>query len=90
LTSVQNRPCIGNEKHCLWCGKAFTPLNPKGKFCKTSHRVALYKFKKRRLQRIARKDALEQLRWKPAIPWSEQAIRDLIRQADDIEERYLR
>jgi len=42
---------MAKEKICLYCFKFFTPKNPKGHFCKTSHRVAFHKRKKRRLQR---------------------------------------
>ena len=53
------------EKICMYCGKHFTPKNSKAYFCKTSHRVAFYKRKKRRMQqqelKIAHQNELEEL-----------------------------
>jgi hypothetical protein len=49
------------EKICLYCGKTFTPKNPKGYFCKTSHRVAFYNRKKRRQRNQETKLILEQM-----------------------------
>jgi hypothetical protein len=52
---------MAKEKICLYCFKFFTPKNPKGHFCKTSHRVAFHKRKKRRLQREQIKIRMEKL-----------------------------
>lgn len=65
------------EKHCLWCGVAFTPLNSKGKFCKVSHRVAFFKFKKRHQKRVERKKKLEQLL---TLPEPESIFDSILRQ----------
>jgi len=53
---------VPKEKICLYCGKTFTPKNPKGCFCKTSHRVAFYKRKVRYQRREERKAAAKKMR----------------------------
>jgi len=55
---------MAKEKICLYCGKTFTSKNPKGYFCKTSHRVAFYNRKKRRQRKQEIKLLLEQQREK--------------------------
>jgi hypothetical protein len=41
------------EKRCLFCLQAFTPKNPKGKFCSTRHRVAHFRCKRKLRQNAA-------------------------------------
>ena len=53
---------MAKVKICMYCGKTFTPKNPKGYFCKTSHRVAFYKRKKRRQKRQEIKIKMEKLK----------------------------
>jgi len=50
------------EKICLYCGKTFIPKNSKAYFCKTSHRVAFYKRKKRRQRKQEIKAIAEKMR----------------------------
>ena len=66
------------EKHCLWCGVAFAPLNSKAKYCKTAHRVAAFKqrkrWKRKKERLLARQQKLEKLL---ALP-EPQTIADLV------------
>ncbi|HMK94906.1 MAG TPA: hypothetical protein VK536_05840 [Candidatus Limnocylindrales bacterium] len=55
---------MAKEKICLHCGAQFTPKNAKALFCKTSHRVAFYKRKKRQQNKEAAKIAYQKLREK--------------------------
>lgn len=57
---------ILKEKRCVWCGRIFTPLNSKAKYCKTSHRVAAYKKAKRHQKSEEIKRVLQQEREKLA------------------------
>ena len=95
---------MAKEKICLYCGKTFTPKNPKGYFCKTSHRVAFYNRKKRRQRKQETKLWLEQQREKMSDSievmlerqiaerreqeWQER-IRKIMQQAEENERRLL-
>lgn len=95
---------MAKEKICLYCGATFTPKNPKGYFCKTSHRVAFYNRKKRRQRKQETKLWLEQQREKMSDSievlldrqiaerreqeWQER-IRKIMQQAEENERRLL-
>ncbi len=46
-------------KHCAYCGREFAlnPKNPKAIYCRKSHRIAAYKWQKRRQRRQKRQEA---------------------------------
>ena len=77
------------EKHCLWCGKAFTPLHPKAKYCKTAHRVAAFKqrkrWKRKKERMLARREKLEKLL---ALPQPEKIVDLILREELEFRKRW--
>jgi len=77
------------EKHCLWCGKAFAPLNSKAKYCKTAHRVAAFKqrkrWKRKTERRFARQQKLEKLL---ALPEPETIVDPVLREDFEFRKRW--
>jgi hypothetical protein len=78
-----------DEKHCSWCGKAFTPKNSKAKYCKTSHRVAAFKrrkrWKRKKERMLARQEKLEKLL---ALPCPEEIADPILRQELEFKKRW--